>query len=183
MHQRSTTLDVLVCRDRPAAAALAVRRQRGDRARNAPRVGRLPAGGLSRHRRRRRHPNPLILALGDVDLGRRLHVAARTFATGALRAALAAQLAAPRRLARITAGAAFTLAIAAAVAGSRHLPRRSYSLDPLIAPAPPVSIADPPGRYRRGWRALGSDAVARRTTSRSHSVEDGSESQHQHGIG
>jgi Zn-dependent protease with chaperone function len=144
MHQRSTTLDVLVLvATGLAAAALAVRRQRGDRARNAPFAwdGFLLAGFLVTGAAAV-IPTWLILALGDVDLGR-LHVAARAFATGAAGwAALGGLcLAVPRRLARITAGAAFTLAIAVAAAGSDTF-RDRLAPDPLIAHAPPVSIAD-----------------------------------------
>ena len=125
------------------AAAVAVRQHRIDRSHDAPfrwdgflLVGFLVTAASALV------PSWLILALGHDDLGR-LHVAARAFAGGAAGwAALGGvSLVVPRRLARLTAIAAFGLAATVAAIGSNTFRDRVVP-DPLVSSAPAVEVQD-----------------------------------------
>jgi Zn-dependent protease with chaperone function len=125
------------------AAAVAVRQHRIDRRHDAPfrwdgflLVGFLVVAASAIV------PSWLIVALGHDDLGQ-LHVAARAFVGGAAGwAALGGvSLAVPRRLARLTAIAAFGLAATVAAIGSNTFRDRVVP-DPLVSSSPAVVVQD-----------------------------------------
>ena len=125
------------------AAAVAVRQHRVDRSHEAPfRWDGFLLAGFLVAAASAIVPSWLILALGHDDVGR-LHVVARAFAGGAAGwAALGGvSLFVPRRLARLTAMAAFGLAATVAAIGSNTFRDRVVP-DPLVSSSPAVVVQD-----------------------------------------